>query len=116
MVVVVWCAGDALGLMPTNNPPEVAALMKVLALGDGSRRVASPLKKRANDPDYDPMPTVHSLLMSYYDLKKVRAELVAALVPYVKDAEQKKRITALLQGGVSHTHTHTASLCTHRKP
>ncbi len=87
--------------MPTNNPPEVNALMKVLALGDGSRRVASPLKKRANDADYDPMPTVHSLLLSYYDLKKVRAELVAALVPYVKDNEQKKRITALLQAGVS---------------
>ena len=92
-----FTSGDALGIYPLNNPPEVDQLISAMHTAPD---IAVPVPSFC----YHPKPEestilLHDALMKYYDLKTVRLELARIIMESVTD--EKKKATQLLKNGVS---------------
>lgn len=92
-----YCPGDALGICPSNNPPEVEALLQ--AMGCGGEEVVEPA--RSCHQRAQPCSCLRDVLMHCYDLKAVRGELVRDVVESVTDEQQRRVGQQLLSSGVS---------------
>lgn len=99
-----YCSGDALGIYPQNNPPEVDAVVSALR-SSGEEDIAVPPFCYLPKPEGATM-TLRAALQKYYDLKTVRHDLVRVLVESVTDAAEREKGEMLLNGGVC-TCTHT---------
>lgn len=93
-----FTSGDALGIYPLNNPPEVDQLLSAMH---------SPPDATVPVPAfcYHPKPggstiTLRNALMKYYDLKTVRMELARVIMENVTSESEKERANQLLQDGV----------------
>lgn len=95
---MTYNCGDALGIYPLNNPPEVNSLIDAL-------HVTSDLYVPVPQFCYSPKPegermALGEALTKYYDLKLVKLDLVKLLVDTVTDKIQRQRGTSLLKEGV----------------
>lgn len=88
--------GDALGLYPVNNPPEVELLLRAMHC-DGAEKIGP-----AWPSHYHPeaCSTLRDVLLYCCNLRLVRADLVAAVVSSVGNYQQRLRGEALLKQGV----------------
>lgn len=93
-----FTSGDALGVYPLNNPPEVDQLISALHC-DPEDLVPVPPFCYHPKPEGSTLP-IRDILMKYYDLKTVRVELVRVLVESVTKEEEKERGHQLLKNGV----------------
>ena len=93
-----FTSGDALGIYPLNNPPEVDSLLEALHAG-GDHQVPVPLFSYNPKPDGDKM-ALREALMKYYDLKTVKMDLVKLLVEGLSDTAEKEKGEKLLKDGV----------------
>ena len=92
-----YSAGDALGVWPKNNPPEVCALLMAMNCS-GSEQVECPSWA------YYPRPQDGQLfeaLLLYYDLKTVQLSLLKLLKECVQNEHEQTEIERLLEKGVS---------------
>lgn len=96
---ISYTSGDALGVYPLNNPPEVAAILSALRADEDSL-VPVPQSCFTPRPEGESMPLGRALL-TYYDLKTVRLDLVKLLAESANSAGQKLRGEKLLRHGVS---------------
>lgn len=94
-----YTSGDALGIYPLNNPPEVDGLINALH-STGETRIPVPLFCYSPKPEGDKM-ALRDALLKYYDLKTVKIDLVRILVESVTDEKERKKGEALLKDGVS---------------
>ena len=88
-----------MGIYPCNNPPEVDAVLSVLNC-PGDQKVPVPPFCYSPKPEGDYM-TLREALMSYYDLKTVKMDLVKVLVESVTDDAEKAKGERLIKEGVS---------------
>ena len=95
---ITYECGDALGIYPRNNPPEVDNLLNALHV-TGDFLVPVPQFCYFPKPEGEQM-ALEEALAKYYDLKQVRLDLVRLLAESVSDKLQKQRGTALLKEGV----------------
>lgn len=93
-----FTSGDALGIYPQNNPPEVDTLIKALH-STGDQLIAVPMSCYSPKPEGDTI-ELREALIKYYDLKTIKIDLMKLLVDSVADKEEKKRGNALLKDGV----------------
>jgi sulfite reductase (NADPH) flavoprotein alpha-component len=93
-----YTAGDALGIYPLNNPPEVAALLAALGQpADGETLVAVPKMAYEPKPDRD-MPLKEALLR-FYDLKTVQPSLINLIKERTSEASEKAQLEDILRDG-----------------
>lgn len=91
--------GDALGIYPLNNPPEVAVLLA--ALGH-SGEAPVPVPKMAYEPKPEKDMPLKTALAQYYDLKTVQPSLINLIRNRTTDATEKANVEELLrEGGAS---------------
>ena len=105
---LVYQPGDALGLYPVNNPPEVESLLHAMHCEGGE--TVEPAR-----PSYYhavACSTLRDVLVYCCNLRLVRTELVASVVSSVSNCEQRMRGEALLRQGVS-LHFIQLSKCGH---
>lgn len=93
-----FTSGDALGIYPLNNPPEVDSLIEALHVG-GDCLVPVPLFSYSPKPEGDNM-ALREALIKYYDLKTVKMDLVKLLVESLSDSAEKEKGEKLLKNGV----------------
>lgn len=93
---LVYQPGDALGLYPVNNPPEVELLLHAMHCGGGE------MVEPARPSYYHAVAcsTLRDVLLYCSNLRLVRTELVAAVVNSVSNCQQRTRGEALLRQGV----------------
>ena len=97
---LTYTSGDALGIYPLNNPPEVEDVISALHC-TGDEVVSIPLFCYSPKPEGEEM-SLRKALTKYYDLKNVKPDLVKVLVEGVEgDGEERRRGERLLQDGVS---------------
>ena len=97
---LTYISGDALGIYPLNNPPEVEDVISALHC-TGDEVVPIPLFCYSPKPEGEGM-SLREALSRYYDLKTVKLDLVKVLVEGVEgDGEERRRGERLLQDGVS---------------
>ena len=94
-----YTSGDALGIYPLNNPPEVDTLITALHSSD-DHQVAVPLFCYSPKPEGDKI-SLRDALTKYYDLKTVKLDLVQLVVSTSTNREQKEKGQKLLKDGVS---------------
>ena len=99
--------GDALGLYPINNPPEVERLLQAMHCGGGERM--EPVRPSHHLPAA--CSTLREVLLYCCDLRVVRADLVAAVVASTGSRQQRESGEHLLREGVR-LWLLTATLCT----
>ena len=97
---IAYTSGDALGIYPLNNPPEVQALVAALRVPGPEVPVTVPQSCYSPRPEGETMPLGRAL-RAYYDLKTVRPDLVKMLAGSVSSPEQKEVAEKLLEDGVS---------------
>ncbi len=86
---LMYTAGDALGVYPLNNPPEVEAVISALHC-TGNEKVLVPMFCYAPKPDEETIP-LREALTKYYDLKTVKLDMVKLLVQNAaRDSEREK--------------------------
>lgn len=95
---ISYTSGDALGIYPLNNPPEVAAVLTAL---HSEREVPIPVPQFC----FSPRPEGETMslgkgLSTYYDLKTVKVGLVKLLAESAGDLEQRQFGEKLLKDGV----------------
>ena len=95
---ISYTAGDALGIYPRNNPPEVMAVLNALRAGRETR-VPVPQFCYAPRPEGESM-NLEDALTCYYDLKTIKLDLVKYLTDRAADPQQKERGLGLLEKGV----------------
>ncbi|KAK2153298.1 hypothetical protein LSH36_301g01010 [Paralvinella palmiformis] len=95
---ITWTAGDALGIYPENNPPEVDHLLKALN-ATGDEMVDVPTWAYHNKPD-NQVSLKHSL-MKYFDLKTIRPELMLLLQREADGTSCQNKLDSLLKEGLS---------------
>lgn len=95
---ITYACGDALGIYPLNNPPEVKSMIDALHT---STDLLVPVPPFCYNPKPlgEKMP-LQEALAKYYDLKLIKLDLVKLLIGSVTDASQKERGKALLKEGV----------------
>ena len=93
-----YISGDALGIYPLNNPPEVETLINALHC-PAEIQIPVPLFCYSPKPEGDKM-SLRDALMRYYDLKTVKMDLMKILVGSVVDKKEKNKGEALLKDGV----------------
>ncbi len=93
-----YTSGDALGIYPLNNPPEVDTLINALH-STAEARIPVPLFCYSPKPDGDNM-VLGEALLKYYDLKTVKMDLLKMLAGSTVDQEEKKKGHELLKDGV----------------
>lgn len=92
-----FTSGDALGIYPLNNPPEVDQLISAM---HSSPDIAVPVPSFCYHPKPDEATIpLRDALMRYYDLKTVRLELARIIMESV--TKEKEKATQLLKNGVS---------------
>ena len=97
---LTYISGDALGIYPLNNPPEVEDVISALHC-TGDEVVPIPLFCYSPKPEGEGM-SLREALSRYYDLKTVKLDLVKVLVEGVEGGgEERRRGERLLQDGVS---------------
>ena len=94
-----FTAGDALGIVPCNNPPEVDQLLLALH-STGNEHVPVPPVCYEPKPIGTTLPLKEALL-HYYDLKVVKLDLIKLLLLSVTDTSEKQLAQQLLKHGVS---------------
>lgn len=94
---LMYHPGDALGLYPVNNPPEVEFLLHAMHCEGGE------MVEPARPSHYHAVAcsTLRDVLLYCCNLRLVRAELVAAVMKSVSNCQQRARGEALLRQGVS---------------
>ena len=97
---ITYTSGDALGIYPLNNPPEVQAVLDALHVQGPEVPVPVPQSCYSPLPEGDTMPLGRAL-RDYYDLKTVKPDLIKTLVGSVSDPQQKGAGEKLLKNGVS---------------
>ena len=95
---IAYTSGDALGIYPLNNPPEVAAMVSALQ-SDAGAQVPVPQTCFNPRPQGESM-SLGEALATYYDLKAVRADLVKLLSGSVSSHQQRQAGEKLLKDGV----------------
>ena len=95
---IAYSCGDALGIYPLNNPPEVDNLIQALH-STADLLVPVPQFCYSPKPSGEKMP-LKEVLIKYYDLKLVKLDLIKLLVESVTNKAQKQRGKALLKEGV----------------
>lgn len=98
---ITYTSGDALGIYPLNNPPEVQAVISAL---HSTEHAQIPIPKFC----FSPRPEGEKMalgkaLTTYYDLKTVKLDLVKLLVSSAGSVEQKQEGKKLLKDGVRAT-------------
>ena len=93
-----YTSGDALGIYPLNNPPEVENLINALH-STAETQIPVPLFCYSPKPEGDKM-SLRDAFMKYYDLKTVKMDLMKMLVGSVVDKKEKEKGEALLKDGV----------------
>ena len=95
---LVYTSGDALGIYPLNNPPEVDAMISALHC-QGNQKVPVPPFCYAPKPIEGTM-ALRELLLRYYDLKTVKLDLMKLLARRVSSESEKEKGEMLLKDGV----------------
>lgn len=95
---ITYACGDALGIYPLNNPPEVDRLLDALHT-TANLLVPVPQFCYSPKPEGVKMP-LGEVLTKYYDLKQIKLDLVKLLVGNVTDEDQQWRGKKLLEEGV----------------
>ncbi|XP_053375393.1 NADPH oxidoreductase A-like [Mercenaria mercenaria] len=97
---LTWTSGDALGIYPQNNPPEIDYLIKAMHCS-GKEQVSKPswAYQDSND-EHESKCTLSSVLLKYYDLKSVKLDLLEALKQNVSNGEEKSLIESLFEKDV----------------
>ena len=100
---IMYVCGDALGIYPLNNPPEVDSLIDALHT---TTDFLVPVPQFC----YSPKPEgakimIREALTRYYDLKQVKLDLIKVLVESVTDKSQQETGKTLLKEGVSCIYT-----------
>lgn len=93
-----YCSGDALGIYPQNNPPEVDAVVSAMHCS-GEEDISIPPFCYLPKPEGVTM-TLRAALQKYYDLKTIRRDLVKVLVESVTDAVEREKGEILLNAVV----------------
>ena len=96
---ISYTSGDALGIYPLNNPPEVAAILSALHV-DEDLQVPVPQSCFSPRPEGDTM-AMGKALSIYYDLKTIKLDLVKMMAESTSDTQQKQAGKKLLKDGVS---------------
>jgi sulfite reductase (NADPH) flavoprotein alpha-component len=96
---LAYTAGDAIGIIPVNNPPEVDLLLAALHC-TGKEKVPIP------NSAYEPKPKTPKILLKeallkYYDLKMVKMDMVKLLGESVTRRKEVDLGKKLLSEGVS---------------
>ena len=91
-----FTSGDALGIYPLNNLPEVDQLISAMHSSPDTAVPVPPFCYHPK-PDESTMP-LRGALIRYYDLKTVRLELARIIMESV--TEEKEKATQLLKNGV----------------
>lgn len=95
-----YTAGDALGIYPLNNPPEVATLLNAMGQPTGDNSV--PVPKMAYEPKPEKEMPLKEALLRFYDLKTIQPSLISLIKERTTDAAEKARVEdLLLNGGAS---------------
>ena len=95
-----YTSGDALGIYPTNNPPEVEDIISALHC-TGNEMIPVPQFCYSPKPEGEGI-SLREGLSRFYDLKTVKPDLVKVLVEGTKgDSEERRRGERLLSNGVS---------------
>ena len=97
---ITYTSGDALGIYPLNNPPEVQAVLTALHVRGPEVPIPVPQSCYSPRPEGDTMPLGRAL-QDYYDLKTVKPDLVKTLVGSVSSPQQRETGEKLLKDGVS---------------
>ncbi len=95
---ITYTAGDALGIYPRNNPPEVLAVLNALRAGKETQ-VPVPQQCYFPRPEGEFM-DLEQVLLYYYDLKTVKPDLIKYLTNQAVDSQQKEKGEHILEGGV----------------
>lgn len=95
---LTYTSGDALGIYPLNNPPEVDSIVQALCT-DEDCEVPAPLFAYSPKPDGDKI-ALKEALTKYYDLKTVKMDLIKVLIKSLRDPVEKERGERLLKDGV----------------
>ena len=94
---LTYSPGDALGLYPINNPPEVEALLAAMGcVGTEEVQPPRPCYQRS-----EPCHSLRDFLLYCCDLRRVRGEMVRAVVECCVDQQERERGRKLLSEGVS---------------
>lgn len=93
-----YTSGDALGIYPLNNPPEVDAFINALQSSDDCQ-VAVPPFSYSPKPQGEKM-SLRDVITKYYDLKTVKLDLMQLVVSTCAKNSQKKKGEKLLKDGV----------------
>ena len=96
---ITYTSGDALGIYPLNNPPEVSAMISALHSNEDAQ-VPVPQSCFSPKPEGESI-SLQRALSTYYDLKTVKLDLIKLLVQTVSDAKQKQHGEDLLKDGVN---------------
>lgn len=92
-----YTAGDALGIYPLNNPPEVAALLAALGQPGGDSLV--PVPKMAYEPKPEKEMPLKEALSRFYDLKTIQPSLINLIKERTGDATERAQLEELLRDG-----------------
>ncbi len=90
-----YLPGDALGVFPTNNAPEVARLLSALG-AHGDEAVSAPAWCL---PGAAPTLPLRDALAGYYDLRDPRSTLLAWLAERAAQADERAMLMSLLEHG-----------------
>lgn len=95
---LAYTSGDALGVYPMNNPPEVDTVLHALHC-KGDEMVPVPSFCYLPKPEDELIP-LKSALTRYYDLKTVKLDMMKLLVQSATKDSEKERGEILLSNGV----------------
>jgi sulfite reductase (NADPH) flavoprotein alpha-component len=90
-----YLPGDALGVFPTNDPPEIARLLCALG-AHGDEAVPAPTWHL---PGAAPTLPLRDALAVYYDLRDPRPTLLARLAERAPQADERTSLVSLLKDG-----------------
>ena len=90
-----YLPGDALGVFPTNDPPEVARLLSALG-AHGDEAVPAPSWRL---PGASATLPLRDALALYYDLRDPRPTLLAWLAERAAQADERASLMSLLEHG-----------------
>ncbi|KAK3590496.1 hypothetical protein CHS0354_015485 [Potamilus streckersoni] len=98
---LTWTSGDAVGIYPQNNKSEVDWLLKCMKCQDSDPVQIPDWAYKEDENQLEKQINLRQALMTYYDLKNVKTDLLLALQDNLKASKQKIRLSELLREGVS---------------